>query len=58
MRKICPRCGVVFECCADGDVAQCHCTKVVLSEAQRATIKAQYNDCLCYDCLTFAAWSD
>lgn len=55
MRKICPRCGSEFECCADGDVAKCHCVNVRLSEVQRATIKAQYSDCLCHDCLLYFA---
>ena len=55
MQKVCPRCGEVFECCADGDMVQCHCAKVQLSEDQRAAIKAQYNDCLCHDCLLYFA---
>ena len=53
MRKICPRCGEVFECCADGDVAQCHCAKVQLSEQQRTIIKEQYEECLCRNCLLY-----
>jgi len=53
MRKICPRCGSEFECCADGDVAQCHCAKVQLSEKQRTIIKEQYDDCLCRNCLLY-----
>uniref|UniRef100_UPI0040571740 cysteine-rich CWC family protein n=1 Tax=Alistipes sp. TaxID=1872444 RepID=UPI0040571740 len=55
MQKICPRCGAAFVCCADGDMAQCHCAKVTLSATQRATIKAQYSDCLCNSCLLYFA---
>ncbi|MBO4935167.1 MAG: cysteine-rich CWC family protein [Alistipes sp.] len=51
MRKVCPRCGSIFECCSDGDISRCHCTTVALTDEQRANLKAQYSDCLCNECL-------
>ena len=55
MRKVCPHCGEEFECCADGDIARCHCTSVPLSERQRSVLKERYSDCLCHKCLLHLA---
>ncbi|WP_089761793.1 cysteine-rich CWC family protein [Chitinophaga terrae (ex Kim and Jung 2007)] len=46
----CPRCGRPFECRV-GTILQCQCQEVVLSEAETAYIRQQYNGCLCADCL-------
>ncbi|MBR2352311.1 MAG: cysteine-rich CWC family protein [Alistipes sp.] len=51
MRKVCPRCGESFECCADGDVARCHCASVGLTEEQRVALRKHFADCLCNSCL-------
>jgi hypothetical protein len=45
----CRRCGGGFECGAqDG---HCDCFEIRLSEAQRAALAQQYDDCLCLRCL-------
>ncbi len=51
MKKICPRCGVSFDCMHDQDMSRCHCSYVTLTSNQRNKIKALYNDCLCRRCL-------
>ncbi|MBA2591001.1 MAG: cysteine-rich CWC family protein [Pseudomonadota bacterium] len=48
--KICPRCGVTFECKV-GTVLICQCSSVDLSREERAYIMDYYDDCLCADCL-------
>ncbi|MCU7551732.1 cysteine-rich CWC family protein [Chitinophagaceae bacterium LB-8] len=48
--KRCPRCSNVFECKA-GSIAQCDCSKIVLSLEERAFIEDKYKDCLCLNCL-------
>ena len=48
--KICPRCGVEFECKV-GSVLLCQCAGVVLNESRRESITARYEDCLCVACL-------
>ena len=45
---ICPRCGAAFVCTHD---IHCQCVGVHLSAAARAYITANYNDCLCHQCL-------
>jgi len=48
--KECPRCQAVFECKV-GDVANCQCSEVAVTEAtQNFLDKTQY-DCLCKSCL-------
>jgi len=49
-RKTCPRCGTLFVCRA-GAVTSCQCQGVELSQVQQSLIAAQYNGCLCRDCL-------
>ena len=48
--KKCPRCENVFEC-KPGNITQCQCYGIELSDEQRAYIEQRYNDCLCRDCL-------
>lgn len=48
--KICPRCGVRFEC-KMGTINLCQCSTVPLSDDERAYIAARYDDCLCALCL-------
>ena len=48
--KQCPRCQSGFECKV-GAVWQCQCSRVELSAEQLEYIRAQYADCLCYECL-------
>jgi hypothetical protein len=48
--KYCPRCHAAFECRV-GDVAQCQCSGIGLSPAEREFIADRYRDCLCRKCL-------
>lgn len=48
--KICPRCGVGFEC-KSGTVLLCQCSTVELSDEHREFIMHRYDDCLCAACL-------
>jgi len=48
--KHCERCGHAFECKA-GNILQCQCYTVPLSEIEKDYIANQYGDCLCADCL-------
>lgn len=50
MKKVCPRCGVAFECMHD-QILSCHCATVGLNEQQRAYLQKNYSDCLCHGCL-------
>ncbi len=49
-KKNCPGCGHVFEC-KPGNITQCQCYGILLSEEIKAYMEQQYNDCLCRDCL-------
>lgn len=49
--KKCPRCGKAFECKV-GNVSQCHCSNITLTDAERNFIAQRYQDCLCHKCLT------
>lgn len=51
MKKVCPRCGAIFECMND-QILLCHCITVWLNEQQRAYLQKNYSGCLCHDCLT------
>jgi len=46
----CPRCKTIFECRV-GNVLQCQCQAVTLSEDERQYINEHYSGCLCADCL-------
>jgi hypothetical protein len=48
--KKCPRCGSTFECKA-GNISQCLCNSIKLTDVVAAFIELQYNDCLCLQCL-------
>ena len=48
--KWCPRCSESFQC-KTGSIAQCDCTRIVLSEEVKAFIAANYVDCLSVPCL-------
>lgn len=46
----CPRCHTSFTCRA-GDIANCECNTVTLTDAERAYIAERYSDCLCARCM-------
>jgi len=46
----CPRCGAAFHCGAL-DAEPCACTRVHLSAAVLAALRAQHAGCLCLNCL-------
>jgi hypothetical protein len=48
--KICPRCQARFECKV-GSINLCQCQTVQLNDDERAYIQAQFDDCLCANCL-------
>lgn len=48
--KHCLRCHQPFECKA-GSITQCDCTRIFLSEEEKAFIADRYEDCLCLSCL-------
>lgn len=49
-QKYCPRCNAPFVC-KMGDIGNCQCGTVVLSEEATAFLSKTYFDCLCKDCL-------
>ena len=50
MNKICTKCQQIFVCRVD-NIAACQCNQVQLSTAALKSIKEQFEDCLCADCL-------
>ncbi|PZR37624.1 MAG: hypothetical protein DI538_12075 [Azospira oryzae] len=48
--KACPRCQAVFECKV-GNVGNCQCQAVQLSDELQKRIQNEFEDCLCADCL-------
>ncbi|WP_448520080.1 cysteine-rich CWC family protein [Rhodoflexus sp.] len=49
--KYCPRCKVLFEC-KPGDVANCQCSEVTISDKLKSLLSnAYWSDCLCKGCL-------
>lgn len=54
--KACPRCQSPFECKV-GNVSQCHCSGIRLTEEERAYLSSHYTDCLCNSCLQASAAS-
>lgn len=49
--KHCARCRTLFEC-KMGDVANCQCNSVEISEEAREFLKGtSYDDCLCRNCM-------
>jgi Cysteine-rich CWC len=51
-RKPCPRCGISFEC-KPGNITQCQCYGVSLTEEQLVYIEHKYNDCICKSCMEY-----
>lgn len=49
-QKVCSRCQRAFTCKV-GDVANCQCSVVKLSDTEQRYIDEKYNDCLCCVCL-------
>jgi hypothetical protein len=49
-QKICPKCGNTFTC-KMGDIANCQCSTVGISEATTRFLSTTHYDCLCKDCL-------
>jgi hypothetical protein len=50
-QKYCPSCNAPFTCKV-GDIANCGCTRVKLSDETRAFLAKTHFDCLCPDCLS------
>lgn len=48
--KVCGRCQSPFECKV-GNITQCHCSNVRLTDEERAHLTSHYTDCLCSPCL-------
>ena len=48
--KFCPRCGQLFEC-IPGNITECHCYGILLTEEEKKGIEQNYKDCLCANCL-------
>lgn len=48
--KYCPKCNNAFTCKV-GDIVNCQCSGVTLSEEAQAFLTKTYFDCLCKDCL-------
>lgn len=49
--KICQRCQTNFECKV-GDVANCQCSSIIISEATNDYLAETNYDCLCKNCLS------
>jgi hypothetical protein len=49
--KNCPCCDASFECKV-GDIVNCQCNTVKLSEGERDFIAQRFTDCLCAACIT------
>lgn len=50
--KNCQRCNTAFEC-TPGNITQCQCYGIKITDEQRAYIEQRYSDCLCRDCLQY-----
>jgi hypothetical protein len=48
--RTCPRCGRVFECKL-GNILECQCYGIQLSEKTIEEIRKKYISCLCRSCL-------
>ena len=46
----CPRCGGAFHCGVN-DIAPCACGTLKLDAATLQTLREQFTDCLCLNCL-------
>lgn len=50
MEKVCPRCGVTFDCNYH-EIVKCQCATIKLDPLQRTYLEENYPSCLCHDCL-------
>jgi len=50
--KSCPRCNKSFECKA-GNISECNCFGVKMTEELRAYLEQRYSDCHCNSCLEY-----
>jgi hypothetical protein len=48
--KHCGRCQTLFECKV-GNILECQCYGVALTEAEKTFVARNYHDCLCRACL-------
>lgn len=48
--NICPRCKIKFTCNA-GDIKNCQCYTIKLSEKEGELLEENFEDCLCIKCL-------
>lgn len=48
--KPCPRCGQAFAC-KPGNITECQCFGINLTEEEKAFIAEKFDDCLCRNCL-------
>ena len=48
--KKCPRCSQPFECKV-GNINNCQCNGIKLTDAEKTFIESRYQDCLCRNCL-------
>jgi hypothetical protein len=49
--KYCPKCNAMF-ICKVGDIANCQCTTLQLSDETKSFLSKTHFDCLCKNCLT------
>jgi hypothetical protein len=49
--KYCPCCGACFECKV-GSIILCQCSQLKLTEKERDYVREQYQDCLCFNCMS------
>ncbi|MCW8936018.1 MAG: cysteine-rich CWC family protein [Gammaproteobacteria bacterium] len=49
-QKTCPHCKSYFEC-KSGDILNCQCETIILTQEHRDFIASRYDDCLCAGCL-------
>jgi hypothetical protein len=52
-QKVCEKCGAKFDCYSLG--GPCWCEEVKLKSEALANLRAQFNDCLCPNCLKATA---
>ena len=51
-QKNCPRCKTLFEC-KPGNIVQCQCYSVKLTDEQKADIEQRFDSFLCKNCLEY-----
>ncbi|MFN8250921.1 MAG: cysteine-rich CWC family protein [Ferruginibacter sp.] len=50
-QKTCEHCGASFECRV-GNISNCQCYTVKLTDQERDFIASRYGDCICAGCMT------